>query len=78
MFELVIDEEMYFRFRLKAPGGDVVAVSRSFPETLAAVSGSTAVSEYAGMGLIADLCPGPSIISRASGPRCTARTAGSG
>lgn len=75
MFEPFIDEEMCFRFRLKAPGGDVVAISRSFPNKLIAVSGISAVSEHAGMGLITDLRPGPSIISRASGPRCVARTA---
>lgn len=57
MFELFIDENMGFRFRLKAPGGDVVAVSRSFPDKLAAVCGISAVREYAGMGLITDLCP---------------------
>lgn len=57
MFELFIDEDMCFRFRLTAPGGDVVAVSRSFPDKLAAVSGISAVREYAGMGLITDLCP---------------------
>ncbi|WP_035743449.1 YegP family protein [Arthrobacter sp. MA-N2] len=57
MFELFIDEDMCFRFRLKSPCGDVVAVSRSFPDKLAAVSGIRAVREYAGMGLITDLCP---------------------
>lgn len=55
MFELFIDEDMCFR--LTAPGGDMVAVSRSFPDKLAAVSGISAVREYAGMGLITDLCP---------------------
>lgn len=57
MFELFIDEDMCFRFRLKAPDGTVVAVSRSFPDKPAAVSGISAVREYAGMGLITDLCP---------------------
>lgn len=57
MFEVFIDEDMCFRFRLKAPDGTVVAVSRSFPDKSAAVSGISAVREYAGMGLITDLCP---------------------
>ncbi|KRE52416.1 hypothetical protein ASG92_25570 [Arthrobacter sp. Soil736] len=56
-FELFIDEDTSFRFRLKAPDGTVVAVSRSFPDKPAAVSGISDVREYAGMGLIADLCP---------------------
>ncbi|WP_427008454.1 YegP family protein [Pseudarthrobacter sp. H2] len=57
MFEVFIDEDECFRFRLKAPDGTVVAVSRSFPDKPAAVSGISAVREYAGMGLITDLCP---------------------
>jgi uncharacterized protein YegP (UPF0339 family) len=56
-FELFIDEDTHFRFRLKAPDGTVVAVSRSFPDKPAAVSGIRDVREYAGMGLITDLCP---------------------
>jgi uncharacterized protein YegP (UPF0339 family) len=57
MFELFIDEGTLFRFRLKAPDGTVVAVSRSFPDKRAAVSGISEVREYAGMGLVTDLCP---------------------
>ncbi len=57
MFELFIDDGTLFRFRLKAPDGTVVAVSRSFPDKRAAVSGISDVREYAGMGLITDLCP---------------------
>ena len=57
MFELFIDEDTSFRFRLKAPDGTVVAVSRSFPDKPAAVVGISDVREYAGMGLITDLCP---------------------
>ncbi|UKA64662.1 YegP family protein [Arthrobacter sp. FW306-04-A] len=57
MFEVFIDEDTSFRFRLKAPDGTVVAVSRSFPDKLAAVCGISDVREYAGMGLITDLCP---------------------
>jgi uncharacterized protein YegP (UPF0339 family) len=57
MFELFIDENTSFRFRLKAPDGTVVAISRSFPDKSAAVCGISDVREYAGMGLITDLCP---------------------
>jgi uncharacterized protein YegP (UPF0339 family) len=56
-FELFADETMCFRFALKSPDGTVVAVSRSFPDKQAAVAGISAVREYAGMGLITDLCP---------------------
>ncbi|MBT2555484.1 DUF1508 domain-containing protein [Arthrobacter sp. ISL-5] len=56
-FELFIDEDTSFRFRLKAPDGTVVAVSRSFTDKPAAVSGIRDAREYAGMGLITDLCP---------------------
>ncbi|MGY4541298.1 uncharacterized protein YegP (UPF0339 family) [Arthrobacter sp. UYNi723] len=56
-FELFTDEETLFRFRLKAPDGTVVAVSRSFPDKAAAVAGIAAVREYAGMGMITDQCP---------------------
>ncbi|GAA4036388.1 hypothetical protein GCM10023063_21520 [Arthrobacter methylotrophus] len=57
MFELFIDEDTSFKFRLKAPDGTVVAISRSFPDKPAAVCGISDVREYAGMGLITDLCP---------------------
>ncbi|MBO1267323.1 YegP family protein [Arthrobacter cavernae] len=57
MFELFVDAEAYFRFRLTAPDGTVMAVSKAFDDKPAAVAGITAVREYAGMGLITDLCP---------------------
>lgn len=57
-FELFHDEDKHFRFRLRAPDGTVMAVSRPFPDKAAAVAGITAVREYAGMSLITDLCPG--------------------
>lgn len=56
-FELFHDEDKHFRFRLTAPDGTVIAVSSPFPDKAAAVAGITAVREYAGMGLITDLCP---------------------
>jgi uncharacterized protein YegP (UPF0339 family) len=57
LFELFLDAESYFRFRLKAPDGTVVAVSKAFDDKPAAVAGIAAVRECAGMGLITDLCP---------------------
>lgn len=55
MFELFVDADAHFRFRLTAPDGTVMAVSRAFGDKPAAVAGITAVREYAGMGLITDL-----------------------
>lgn len=57
MFELFVDAHSTFRFRLKAPDGTVIAVSKAFDDKPAAVAGISAVREYAGMGLITDLCP---------------------
>ena len=55
-FELFVDAESKFRFRLKAPDGTVMAVSAAFSDKSAAVAGIAAVRELAGMGLISDLC----------------------
>ena len=55
--ELIADEEMYFRFILKAPDGTALAVSKTFPDKRAAVAGISAMRECAGMGLVNDLCP---------------------
>lgn len=54
MFELYIDAESAFRFRLTAPDGTIMAVSRPFTTKTDAVAGIAAVREYAGMGLITD------------------------
>lgn len=56
MFELYIDAESAFRFRLTAPDGTVMAVSKPFTTKIDAVAGIAAVREYAGMGLITDSC----------------------
>lgn len=55
-FELFVDAESKFRFRLKAPDGTVMAVSAAFRDKSAAVAGIAAVRECAGMGLVSDLC----------------------
>jgi uncharacterized protein YegP (UPF0339 family) len=57
MFEVFVDGESKFRFRLKAPDGTVVAESAAFSDKSAAVAGIAAVRECAGMGLVTDLCP---------------------
>lgn len=57
MFEVFVDAESQFRFRLKTPDGTVVAVSAAFGDKSAAVAGIAAVRECAGMGLVTDLCP---------------------
>jgi uncharacterized protein YegP (UPF0339 family) len=57
IFELFVDADANFRFRLTAPDGTVMAVSKAFDDKPAAVAGISAVREYAGMGLITDLCP---------------------
>lgn len=56
-FELFADEGGRFRFRIKAPDGTTMAISTTFPDKGSAVAGIEAVREYAGMGLITDLCP---------------------
>jgi uncharacterized protein YegP (UPF0339 family) len=55
-FELFVDGSTSYGFRIKAPNGAIVAVSGQFPDKASAVQGIRAVREYAGMGLIKDLC----------------------
>lgn len=57
MFEVFVDAESHFRFRLKAPDGSVLAVSAAFDDKRGAAAGIAAVRECAGMGLVTDLCP---------------------
>ncbi|MEW1808301.1 DUF1508 domain-containing protein [Pseudarthrobacter sp. NPDC080039] len=54
MFELFVDAESAYRFRLTAPDGTIMAVSKPFNTKSGAVAGIAAVREYAGMGLITD------------------------
>lgn len=56
LFELFIDAESAFRFRLTAPAETGMAVSKPFDTKTGAVAGIAAVREYAGMGLITDHC----------------------
>jgi len=66
MFELFVDSNSSFRFRLKAPDGTVMAVSRAFEDKSAAVAGIAAVREYAGMGLITDLSTTAAVVPAAA------------
>ena len=64
VFELFSDEDSGFRFRIKAPDGTVMAISRSFPDKQSAVARIHDIREYAGTGQIRDLCPVPSPIQQ--------------
>jgi uncharacterized protein YegP (UPF0339 family) len=55
MFELFTDSDTSYRFRLTAPDGTVMALSRPFPDLPTAVAGIAAVREYAGMGLVSEI-----------------------
>lgn len=54
-FELFVDAQSKFRFRLLDGRGLELAVSSGFDDKLAAVAGIDAVRECAGTGLVADL-----------------------
>ncbi|AUZ33474.1 hypothetical protein C3B78_02590 [Arthrobacter sp. PGP41] len=56
-FEAFVDSDAYFRFRLLAPDGAVVAVSGPYEDKHALAAGIAAVRECAGTGLVTDLCP---------------------
>jgi uncharacterized protein YegP (UPF0339 family) len=55
MFELFTGSDASYRFRLTAPDGTVMALSRPFPDKPSAVAGIAAVREYAGMGLVTEI-----------------------
>ncbi|MGO4584525.1 YegP family protein [Arthrobacter sp. 2RAF6] len=73
IFEVFIDGESFFRFRLKSPDGVVIAVSTPFEDKPAVVAGIAAARECAGMGLVTDLCPAatvrPSADPHSAGPQ---------
>ena len=55
MFELFTGSDASYRFRLTAPDGTVIALSRPFPDKSSALAGIAAVREYAGMGLVSEI-----------------------
>ncbi|MDP9904129.1 YegP family protein [Arthrobacter bambusae] len=61
IFEVFLDGDSFFRFRLKSPDGAVIAVSTPFEDKPAVVAGIAAARECAGMGLVTDLCPVASV-----------------
>jgi uncharacterized protein YegP (UPF0339 family) len=56
-FEVFLDEDSRFRFRLIAPDGTVMAESGVFEDKAAVAAGIAAVRECAGTGLVTVLCP---------------------
>lgn len=59
-FEVYLDSDSLFRFRLKAADGTVMAVSGAFGDKSAVAAAIAAVRECAGTGLVTDLCQPPS------------------
>jgi hypothetical protein len=55
IFEVFLDSDSLFRFRLKAPDGTVMAVSGAFADKPAIAAGIAAIRECAGTGLVTDL-----------------------
>lgn len=55
MFELFTGSDAAYRFRLTAPDGTVMALSKPFPDKPSAVAGIAEVREYAGMGLVTEI-----------------------
>ncbi|MGM7778531.1 YegP family protein [Arthrobacter sp. KNU-44] len=72
IFEVFVDGESFFRFRLKSPDGTVIAVSTPFEDKPAVVAGIAAARECAGMGLVTDLCPAAGVRERAATVRPSA------
>jgi len=66
-FEVFLDSESRFRFRLKAPDGAVMAVSEAFEDKAAVAAGIAAVRECAGTGLVTDLCSATTVVQAAPG-----------
>ncbi|MDP9986096.1 uncharacterized protein YegP (UPF0339 family) [Arthrobacter oryzae] len=56
-FEAFIDADLFFRFRLLAADGGVIAVSGPYEDKASVAAGIAAVRECAGTGLVTDLCP---------------------
>lgn len=76
-FEVFLDSDSRFRFRLMAPDGTVMAVSGAFEDKAAVAAGITAVRECAGTGLVTDLCPAataapaaPAVVRAQLEPNC--------
>ena len=71
VFEVFVDAESQYRFRLMAPDGTVLAVSAPFQDKRAAAAGIADVRECAGTGLVTDLstaAPKGSVAGSAQAP----------
>ena len=69
-FEVFLDPESLYRFRLLAPDGTVMAVSGAFEDKRGVAAGIAAVRECAGTGLVTDLCPPGAVARPAAGGAC--------
>lgn len=56
-FEVFLDPQSKFRFRLVGADGAVMAISQAFDDKAAVAVGIAAVRECAGTGLVTDLSP---------------------
>jgi uncharacterized protein YegP (UPF0339 family) len=59
-FEAFVDQDSFFRFRLLAPDGTIMAVSGPFDSKSSLAAGITAVT-----GLVTDLCPAGTVARQA-------------
>ncbi|MGX1162554.1 hypothetical protein FBY31_3385 [Arthrobacter sp. SLBN-100] len=64
-FEAFVDHDSFFRFRLLAPDGTIMAVSGPFDSKSSLAAGIAAVRECAGTGLVTDLCPAGTLAPQA-------------
>ncbi|HKU31542.1 MAG TPA: DUF1508 domain-containing protein [Arthrobacter sp.] len=67
-FEVFVDADSLFRFRLISPNGAVIAVSAAFPDKPGVAAGIRDARESAGTGLVTDLCP-QAAVARPTVPR---------
>jgi uncharacterized protein YegP (UPF0339 family) len=67
-FEVFLDPELLYRFRLLGPDGAVMAVSQGFEDKAAVAAGIAAVRECAGTGLVTDLSPAGAVSRPAAVP----------
>lgn len=67
-FEVFVDADSLFKFRLLAPDGTVMAVSQGFEDKRAVAAGIAAVRECAGTGLVTDLCPAGAVARQVPEP----------
>ncbi|APX02298.1 hypothetical protein BWQ92_11805 [Arthrobacter sp. QXT-31] len=66
VFEVFVDADSQYRFRLMAPNGTVLAISAPFADKRAAAAGIADVRECAGTGLVTDLSPAAPEVQEAS------------